>query len=274
MHPRLPSSQDTFECPTGANSGQGVPRLEVYLVITIFGQCLQSKKCLLVMSDLQIVTGFAILLSGFVQLQCGLETVKWRAILDLAWFSCLSHLSCLTMLRGYLYTHTFERLWRLFMMGALSVLLVVGMLFTANTEWVYGKNKNTPTLCIIGCNRSWAPVTHSDLLPIGRPFVFFWAPVVSAIFLIVAFVSRIVRLHKALSVGMFGRARDWLGYQSRRLLWIFFRLFCTEGDIYSLKRSFAYRPLFGVFVILRLLLDLWASFAFEVCFLGIFNSFH
>jgi hypothetical protein len=50
------------------------------------------------MSDLQIVTGFAILLSEFAQLQSGLAALKWRTILDLAWFSCLTHLSCLTML--------------------------------------------------------------------------------------------------------------------------------------------------------------------------------
>ena len=108
------------------------------------------------MSDLQIVTGFAILLSGFAQLQCGLVAFEWRAIIDLAWFSCLTHLSCLTMLRGYLYAHTFERLWRLFAMGSLVTLLAVGLLFTANSEWDrrFRLKDDAPTLCIIGCNRS------------------------------------------------------------------------------------------------------------------------
>lgn len=180
------------------------------------------------------------------------------------------------MLRGYLCAHTFERLWRLFAMGAIAALLAVGMLFTANAEWIYYTNKNAPTLCLIGCNRFWDPETHleSDMITLAGPLAFFWTPVASAIFVVVAFVSRIVRLHKALSVGIFGRASDWLDYQGRRLLRIFFRLFCTEGDIYSLKRSFAYRPLFGVFITLRLLLDLGTSFVFEVCFFGVFNPFH
>lgn len=219
------------------------------------------------MSDLQIATGFAILLSGFAQLHCGLVAFKWRAILDLAWFSCLTHLVCLTMLRGYLHAHTFERLWRLFATGSLAALLAVGLLFTANSDWdrVFRLKDNAPTLCIIGCNRSRSSV--------GDP-VSFWTPVISATFLVVAFVSRVVRLHKVLSVDTFGRASDWLDFQGRRLLWVFFRLFCTEGDVYSLKRSLAYRPLFGIFMTLRLLLDLWASFAFEVCYFGISNRFH
>lgn len=220
------------------------------------------------MSDLQIVTGFAILLSGFAQLQCGLEALKWRAILNLAWFSCLTHLSCLTMLRGCLYAHTFERLWRLFTMGALATLLAIGLLFTANAKWdrSFGFEDNIPTLCIIGCSQSRVRDSHTL-----QPLSFFWTPVTSAIFVVVAFVSRVVRLHKSLSVGIFGRANDWLDFQGRRLLWVLFKLLCTEGDTYSLKRSLTYRPLFGAFMTLRLLLDLWASFAFEVCCFVIFK---
>lgn len=111
----------------------------------------------------------------------------------------------------------------MFAMGALATILVVGLLFTANVEWIYGLNDNALAICIIGCDRisedSWGSL------------VFFWTPVIFAIFVVVAFVSRVVRLHKVLSVGIFGRASDWLDYQGRRLLWIFFRLFCTEGDI-------------------------------------------
>lgn len=217
------------------------------------------------MSDLQIVTGFAILLSGFAQLQCGLAAMKWRAILDLAWFSCLTHLSCLTMLRRYLYDHAFERLWRLLAMGALAALLAVGLLFAANWNWSYAfpDNGNAPAMCIIGCYRASGD-SESDLPN-------FWTPIFSATVVVVAFVSRVVKLHKALYVGIFCQAVQWLNDQGRRLLRIAFRLFCTEGDIYSLKRSLGYQPLLSVFITLRLLLDLWTSLAFEVCFQGSLN---
>jgi hypothetical protein len=69
------------------------------------------------MSDLQIVTGFSILISGHVQLESGLAAYQWQFIVELAWFSCLTHLACLTLLRNHLSRHTSERLWRLFAMG-------------------------------------------------------------------------------------------------------------------------------------------------------------
>lgn len=224
------------------------------------------------MSDLQIVTGLAILLSGFAQLKCGLAAMNWRIILDLAWFSCLTHMSCLVMLRRYLHTHTFERVWRLFAMGILAALLAVGLLLTANPKWLLltEATKATPAICILGCylkpgaNKEWVK-THSSIPSeeLWNPSEWFWTPLFSAIFLLSAFISRVVRLHKFLFVGV-TRATKWLHYHIQRLLWLAFRNLCTEGDMYSLKRSLGYRPVFAIVMILRLVLDSWASFAVEV----------
>lgn len=54
------------------------------------------------MSDLQILTGISILISGYAQLECGLSCYHWQVLVYLAWFSSLTHLSCLTLLRNYL----------------------------------------------------------------------------------------------------------------------------------------------------------------------------
>ncbi|KAJ5523842.1 hypothetical protein N7494_010492 [Penicillium frequentans] len=228
-----------------------------------------SHICLLLMSDLQIVTGFAILLSGFTQFQCGLAALNWRIILDLAWFSCLTHLSCLTMLRRHLYTHTFERAWRLFAMGVLAVLLAVGLLLTANPKWLLltEDTRATPAVCILGCylkpgpNKKWVEIIPEEEL--WNSLEWFWTPIISAIFIVVAFFSRVVRLHMALSVGV-NRATQRLNGQMQRLLWVLFRVLCTEGDIYSLKRSLGYRPVFAIVMVLRFVLVSWASFAVEV----------
>ncbi|KAJ5922724.1 hypothetical protein N7516_010427 [Penicillium verrucosum] len=228
-------------------------------------------KCLLVMSDLQIVTGFAILLSGFTQLESGLEALKWRTILDLAWFSCLTHLSCLTMLRRHLHQHAIERVWRLVAMGVLAALLAAGLIPTANPKWVLlsEDTKATPAICILGCyltpgpDKEWAETTvfHADRDD-WDPSQWFWPPIVSAIFVVVAFVSRVVRLHRSLSLGV-NRATRWLDDQLQRLLWLLFRNFCKEGEIYSFKRSLAYRPVFGMVMIWRFMLVSCASFALE-----------
>ena len=99
-----------------------------------------------------------------------------------------------------------------------------------------------------------------------EPVEWFWTPIISASFVVSAFICRVVRLHKALSMGV-SRATKWLDGQAQRLLWVLFRILCTEEDIYSLKRSLAYRPVFGVVMILRFLLESWTSFAVEVCYL-------
>ncbi|OAA75190.1 hypothetical protein LEL_07178 [Akanthomyces lecanii RCEF 1005] len=129
-------------------------------------------KCVILMGDMQIVTGLAILVSGYVQLQCGLASFKWRIILDLAWFSCLTHLSCLTMLRCHLYSHQLERVWRLSAMGTLAILLATGRLLTANERWsrAGGGRDAVPALCLIQASSAiealeGASVTYTIQLP-------------------------------------------------------------------------------------------------------------
>ena len=89
------------------------------------------------MSDLQIVTGFAVLISGFAQLPCGLSTYYWLLIVQLAWFSSLTHLSCLTLLRHHLYARRTELTWRLLAMGAMALLLIIGLVSTGNYYWTF-----------------------------------------------------------------------------------------------------------------------------------------
>lgn len=210
------------------------------------------------MSDLQTVTGFAIIVSGYTQLQCGLSTLEWRAILDLAWFAYITQLSCLTVLQDHLYTHTFERFWRLLATGALATLLAIGSLLTANPKWnIPGDSR--PAICQLGCYED-----SKDRIEFSSSA--FRTSILSAIFVMVAFISRVVRLHKFLKVRTLGQATYWLDFQGRQFLWILFKWFCARESIYSLKRSLIYRPVFGILVTLRLLLVSWASFAVEVSF--------
>ena len=77
----------------------------------------------LFIGDTQVVTSAAILLSGYVQLPCGLSTYHWKMIVDLAWFSALTHLATLTSLRYYLRRRTAMAVWRVIFMGITLVLL-------------------------------------------------------------------------------------------------------------------------------------------------------
>lgn len=232
------------------------------------------------MSDLQIVTGLAIILSGFAQFQCGLAALKWRVILDLAWFSCLTHLSCLTVLRRHLHAHTFQRVWRLIAMGVLAAILAAGLIITANHRWLLlsEDTKATPAICIAGCslepgpNKTWVESLEPIPVQSWQPSEWFWTPIASAGFIVIAFVSRVVRLHRTSSSGV-RRATKWLDGQMQRALWVLFKTVCIEGDTRGLGRAFVYRPVFGAVMILRFLLDSLASFAVEVCSFLFFLSF-
>ncbi|KAK7211774.1 hypothetical protein V2G26_018952 [Clonostachys chloroleuca] len=49
-------------------------------------------KCLLVLADTRIITGMAILISGYYTMSNGLAAHYWSMVVYLAWFSCLIHL--------------------------------------------------------------------------------------------------------------------------------------------------------------------------------------
>jgi hypothetical protein len=215
------------------------------------------------MSDLQTVTGFAILVSGYTQLECGLTWTEWRAILDLAWFAYVTQLSCLAILQDHFYTHTFERFWRLLATGILATLLAVGLLLTTTPGW-YEQNDSRPAICKLGYYKGEKDADEYTLRAINTT-------IVSASFVVAAFISRVVRLHEFLSVGILRRSISWLDFWMRQLLWILFKWTCTGQSIYSFKRSLIYRPLLAIYVTLHLLLVSWASFAVEVRLKGPFS---
>ena len=214
---------------------------------------LTPRKCILAMSDLQIVTGFSILISGFARLQCGLAAYEWLFIVSLALFSCLTHLSCLIVLRNHLYDRALERLWRLLAMGALATLLVVGLLSMGNMWWDE-EMFLTPgdyAICHLGFSS-----------PLDYPF---WTMLVSSMLIVIGFVS-LVRLHKTLYIKPFGKARIYIKIWTRKILCPIFNSSCKLDYMQGLRRSLVYRPLLAFFLAMHFNLDGWASLIFEVSF--------
>ncbi|MCJ1239203.1 hypothetical protein MMC14_007197, partial [Varicellaria rhodocarpa] len=85
-----------------------------------------TQRFILALSDQQLVTGIAILVTLAIK-RC--ETSSWNYILvlDLAWFSALTHMTTLIVLRDYLSKNPRTRLWRIIAMGCMLLLLVVFM---------------------------------------------------------------------------------------------------------------------------------------------------
>ena len=75
------------------------------------------EGAVLMYSDTQIITGLAILLAGYIQLPSGISSYHWQIVVDLAWFSSLSHLTTLTALRGYFRRRTTMAICRAVLVG-------------------------------------------------------------------------------------------------------------------------------------------------------------
>ena len=212
------------------------------------------------MSDLQILTGTSILISGYVQLRCGISAFHWQIIVLLAWFSSITHLSCLTFLRNHLYNRPRERAWRLVAMGLMMLILLVAMVPTGGYRWSVDESYNDVL---------WNPKPKDYaicyLRPGGGPDAMGLASmVVSVLLLVLGFISRVIRLHRSLSVFIFGRARTVCSEKARHFLRRVYTNMHMETSGLTFKRMFVYRPLLAIFLAARNLLDLWNSMFIEV----------
>lgn len=95
------------------------------------------------LSDQQLVTGVAILISGFSQIKCSLSVFHWTIIISLAWFSAVTHMSALTFLQAYVPDYKRILHLRLPLMFALVILLVGAMYPLVNADCAL----NGPLLC-------------------------------------------------------------------------------------------------------------------------------
>ncbi|KAK1701357.1 hypothetical protein BDP55DRAFT_736501 [Colletotrichum godetiae] len=93
------------------------------------------SMCIIAMCDVQIVTGMSILIGGFVCLDERLSALHWQIITYLAWFSCVTHLSGLTILRRYFQTHPREKSLRVTLMFVLLVILIVAIVPSGFFNW-------------------------------------------------------------------------------------------------------------------------------------------
>ncbi|KAK0703952.1 hypothetical protein B0T26DRAFT_757447 [Lasiosphaeria miniovina] len=92
-------------------------------------------KAILAMCDIQIVTGLGILVSGYADLRHGISAYHFLLVVLVAWFSNLTHIAGLTVLRRYLHRKPFEKWIRLSLMMILSVMLLTAMGPTMFFNW-------------------------------------------------------------------------------------------------------------------------------------------
>ncbi|KAL5337453.1 hypothetical protein BJX70DRAFT_399589 [Aspergillus crustosus] len=92
----------------------------------------QLRTIVLTMSDQQLVTGIAILISGYSQLSCGLSLYHWQIVTTLTWFSTITHLGTLPFLSQYLRQHRYIFYLRVFLIFGLAIMLAIALLPNGN----------------------------------------------------------------------------------------------------------------------------------------------
>ncbi|KAK1477975.1 hypothetical protein CABS01_03277 [Colletotrichum abscissum] len=93
------------------------------------------NMCIIAICDVQMITGMSILIGGFICLDEHLSALHWQIITYLAWFSSVTHLSGLTVLRRYFQTRPLERSLRITLMLTLLSILIVAMIPSGFFNW-------------------------------------------------------------------------------------------------------------------------------------------
>ncbi|CAO2649903.1 Nn.00g011950.m01.CDS01 [Neocucurbitaria sp. VM-36] len=212
-------------------------------------------RCMLIISDFQLIAGLSTLISGFAQLRCGISTYHWQKIVRLAWFASISHLCCLTFLRDYFCKRRGAQTWRIPGMVLLIIMLIAALVPTAGYDFNRTRSSHVSPFDSAVC----AYIPHATS-PEADYMVF------SALLLAFGMVIRICRLYPK-PLHMFENLRGRCHEISHKYL--------RKVHKHTHSRSFAsflvdmcyYKPLLAIDISCRMALDVATSKAFEVWWL-------
>jgi hypothetical protein len=214
------------------------------------------------MSDFQLITGLAIMVSGFAQLRCGISVYHWQRLIYLAWFACITHLCCLSFLREYLRQNKISQLWRVPAMISLVIMLIYALATTSQydrSNWSSGSPKEVlpqdPAICHLDASLSFN-INSEYTAAIQRI-------VISMIFLGLNMVIRIQRLYRP-PTAVALKVRAWVSHRARNLLKRCYRR-CSSNSLAAWTEAILiYRPLLALFLTIRLSVDVLTSKALDV----------
>ena len=222
------------------------------------------EAAVLTFSDQQVITGIAILISGYSQLRSGLAIYYWQLTVDLAWFSSVTHLTTLTCLRYFFQERQGLKILRLICMavtaGMLSCAVIsTGYLGSGDFSFDY------PAWCLFHPTLL-RTATNDDPNRDGSDWSGYYNSVYVAVVLLLLSVSygaRIIQLFPSIldKIRQNVRARLSDFAQSRLLEYknkALGNTFCTFwASVYMLALA--------TYCILKAAADLYSSMLWEVC---------
>lgn len=235
-----------------------------------WSEALQSA--VLALGDSQVVTGVSILVSGYIQLACGLQYYHWLIVVDLAFFSSITHLTSLTCLRSYLEKRPAIRIWRLICMGVTAVLLAVAL----GSTGYYNVQYEWPAQCFLTHNFASLEDPIEEGLGIGLEGTYAYDGVYMAIilcFLSFSYISRVVQLFPSIQPAMrhLLRTRPSSAIQSW-LLSVKNRASASSRKSTSKFWLLAHGILLSFYCLSEAVADLYGSLLWEITWLGLASA--
>lgn len=116
-------------------------------------------------ADIQIFTGLAVMISGYIALSCGLQSYHWQLVVYLVWLASLTHLAALSFLRNHLANHPGKLVWRVTAMFLMMMLLEVAAGLTGYFSWDKGISKPSDlAVCYFGKRMDTNSVAFESML--------------------------------------------------------------------------------------------------------------
>ncbi|KAF8856538.1 hypothetical protein BDZ45DRAFT_804084 [Acephala macrosclerotiorum] len=142
------------------------------------------EKAIVAFSDQQLVTRVSVVVGGFQQLEWGLPVYYFQQVANLAWFSTITHILTLTILRDKMQSKssTLIKTIRIVLMGCLVVMLAcviapLGYLSSAYGTWGFRAFENStvqglfpmefPSWCLYNPSAVWADENGQPMVHVG-----------------------------------------------------------------------------------------------------------
>ena len=216
---------------------------------------------MLALGDSQVVTGISILVSGYLQLICGLQYYHWIVVVDLAYFSSITHLTTLTCLRSYLQKRPAIRTWRLICMGITAVMLSVALGSTGYDDHHF----DWPAMCIlthdfVNLENEWDKWIFRDYAYNSLYMA------IMLCFLSFSYLSRVVQLFPSIQPTMRNFFRSRPSSAFRKYL-VSLRNRATKSPRKSTSKFWllAHWLLLSLYCLSKAVADLYGSLLWEVC---------
>jgi hypothetical protein len=134
-------------------------------------------------SDQQVITGISIIIGGLSQINGGLPLYHWLSVVNLAWFSTMTHLITLTVLREEIRPNSAIKTLRIISMGVLIVMLTFTIIpigyigYITNDGSSLQIGNSFPTECLYHPSIVWyenSPLLQLDLCVPCHLNIGFW----------------------------------------------------------------------------------------------------